>query len=174
MGTTSKLGLRYPEGTVQANTLHTHIKNLADDVDAKLPTLKKLGEAWWQSIGPQTSPFGNNGTDVYAYVPGSRQGIPAGSKMMQIHFDTRCRAQANAACYWGLCGQWETGAQFGIITGVRRHNGGDQYADTGCTITGWVDVAGHTEFKPYAVINVDSGGVGMWPGIANFHAFYFA
>lgn len=36
MGTTTNRALRYPEGTVLANTLHTHIKNLADDVDAQL------------------------------------------------------------------------------------------------------------------------------------------
>lgn len=51
MGTTSQ-GLRYPESTVLANTLHTQIKNLADDVDAKIfdtgwqiPT---LGSPWVQ------------------------------------------------------------------------------------------------------------------------------
>jgi hypothetical protein len=37
MGTTPRRGLRYPESTVLANTLHTQIKNLADDVDAALP-----------------------------------------------------------------------------------------------------------------------------------------
>ena len=37
MGVTSK-GLRYPEATVLANTLHTRIKELADDVNAGLVT----------------------------------------------------------------------------------------------------------------------------------------
>lgn len=36
MGTTTNRALRYPEGTVLSNTLHTQIKNLADDVDAQL------------------------------------------------------------------------------------------------------------------------------------------
>ena len=35
MGTTSK-GLRYPEGTVLGNTLHTRIKELADDTNTQL------------------------------------------------------------------------------------------------------------------------------------------
>lgn len=35
MGTTSK-GLRYPEGTVLANTLHTRIKELADDANTQM------------------------------------------------------------------------------------------------------------------------------------------
>jgi len=34
MGTTTNMALRYPEPTVLANTLHTQIKNLAEDVDA--------------------------------------------------------------------------------------------------------------------------------------------
>lgn len=36
MGSTSKHGLRYPESTVLANTLHTRIKDLADDTDLQL------------------------------------------------------------------------------------------------------------------------------------------
>lgn len=35
MGTTTNRGLRYPEGVALGNTMHTQIKNLADDVDAK-------------------------------------------------------------------------------------------------------------------------------------------
>jgi hypothetical protein len=38
MGTTSPKGLRYPEPTVEARTLHTQIKNLADDVNGVLTT----------------------------------------------------------------------------------------------------------------------------------------
>lgn len=37
MGTTTNKLLRYPEPTVLANTLHTHIKNLAEDVDKADP-----------------------------------------------------------------------------------------------------------------------------------------
>lgn len=36
MGTTNPKGLRYPEPTAEARTLHTQIKNLADDTNAVL------------------------------------------------------------------------------------------------------------------------------------------
>jgi len=36
MGSTSKRGLRYPESTVLANTLHTRIKELAEDTELQL------------------------------------------------------------------------------------------------------------------------------------------
>ena len=36
MGTTSPKGLRYPEPTAEARTLHTQVKNLADDVNGVL------------------------------------------------------------------------------------------------------------------------------------------
>lgn len=175
MGTTPNLGLRYPESTVLANTLHTQIKNLADDVDAKLPYLKFLGSTWWTGVGAENGgSFQNNGTDSYAYVPPTRNSIPAGTKVINVTCDIPARAGANAACYWYLCGQWETGETFIIQPGIRKHNGGDQFMAMGFVTTGWVYTSGHTQFKPYVAINVDTGGVGVQGGQGNFQTHFFA
>lgn len=44
MGTTATRLLRYPEGSVASNLLHTQIKNLADDLEAK------LSDSGWQNL----------------------------------------------------------------------------------------------------------------------------
>lgn len=90
MGTTANRGLRYPESTVLANTLHTQIKNLADDVDAQL-----FDTGWialpliapWVNYGGghRTAAYRRKGGIVYLQglimngpVPGNIAQLPAG------------------------------------------------------------------------------------------------
>lgn len=92
MGITSRLALRYPEATALANTIHTQIKNLAEDVDSKLDfpsityDLRGAGEstphgAWYDVIywvpGETDSRIPWNGTSTFTLTDAGIYAITA-------------------------------------------------------------------------------------------------
>jgi hypothetical protein len=164
MGATAR-GLRYPEATVLANTLHTQIKNLADDVQeefdglvipAPTPQLTILSQGMDIS-SHLTAVASNTASDVTVWQV-SGIGIPAGARIVKGGMEYRTRAGANAALYAKLLFNFGLGwIQLGL---TRFHNSGDSYmAGTGLLQADYMVPAGATSFSMAINLNVDSGGV---------------
>lgn len=64
MGTTSKRGLRYPDATTLANTLHTRIKELADDTELNLDYVSMGGVQKVENLAG----FSESGNNVSGYL----------------------------------------------------------------------------------------------------------
>src|SRR6478736_49691 len=67
MGSTAKRGLRYPEATALANTLHTQIKNLADDTDFLVDYTSIPGTGNMQRIN-NVAMFQESGSNLTGYI----------------------------------------------------------------------------------------------------------
>lgn len=158
MGTTTK-GLRYPEGTVLRNTLHTQIKNLADDMnaalvsrDARFDGLDTKTSATNADLAIRGLPISRYGGSIAAatsmpndsanriiYRNASLGTVPAAARTAQVSMSTTANCVANAQCWWAPqftsdgAVTWKT--MFPSVSFVNFHNNGTAALNMGFAVS---------------------------------------
>lgn len=172
MGTTTR-SLRYPEATVLANTLHTQIKNLADDVTTQLNAVKVeiVGRELVQQLhGGGT--FSNSGSDfpfgLYTLT------IPSGTEIIDLFASGNASAAANGACYWYLQCRPASGLWFNVDSS-RCHNNAVPATNLSPQLWGSTtpaELGSPATFQVRLVVNVDAGGSAVSAGPFHLNAVY--
>lgn len=184
MGVTSK-GLRYPEGVVIANTIHTKIKELAEDVDAGLGTrdtrlngLDSKTDSTNSVISSRGLPISRHG----GYVPRSTNlpnndaaytthsvnnfaVVPANARTIVVSMNVNCQANANAQNHWSplinYTGAWQW--MWGSVEYVAVHNNNNTFLNMGFAITSVFDVRSYIgSYVSLAVNGRNDVGSGAW------------
>lgn len=161
MGTTSK-GLRYPEATVLGNTLHTRIKELADDMNTQLvsrdtrfdgldsktnttnATLATRGLPISRHSGYRAADTNlpNNSTAYTTHFATNLVTVPANSRTAVVSMHMPAHCVANAQCHWnplvsfGASG-WMSMFGSGYVT---VHNQGQPAINMGFAVSSVFDV----------------------------------
>lgn len=170
MGTTSK-GLRYPEGTVLANTLHTHIKNLADDVNPFMAAHDIRGVPISRHGGAsgriQNTPNDNVARTVHQVQ--NFAVVPAGAVTAHVSMSVAAQCAANAQVWWrpmfspvnGVGGVWW---DLYISGGyVNSHNQSQPVLNMGFGVSGIFDVRSYIGGSCGLAVNAyNDPGSGGW------------
>lgn len=170
---TANRGLRYPEGTAIGNTMHTRIKELAEDVDSQFQAVKVevIGRQFHQQAhaGGQ---FTNSGSD-FAFGQQTIS-IPTGTEIIEIHAGNHGSSSANAAAYFYLQVMNNAGTWISIATS-RVHNNAVPATGLGACLTSTV---GMNELGPVSssqvrlIINVDASGSAIYLGPTHYTLVY--
>lgn len=188
MGTTTK-GLRYPEANVLGNTLHTRIKELAEDTntqlvsrDTRLDGLDTKTTATNNSLAAIGLPIARYGGvkapnsnipndsvartiwDVYsfAYVPGN-----ATTAIVSLSANAVC--DTNAQVWWkpmfspinGAGGDWQS--LFASVDYVNVHNNGNTFINMGYAVSSIHNVSSYRgQLAGLAVNAHNDTGSGAW------------
>lgn len=159
MGTTSPKGLRYPEPTTEARTLHTRIKELADDAnsvlvthDARFTALDSKTNATNADLANRAYPqyrYGNS-AGVFTFSPndGVNRTISQHTDQFYVHPSANtivvslmqasfCSGVGGAACVWDpLVNFGGTGWQQVSGNSHRVHNQENRQLDMGFHVVG--------------------------------------
>lgn len=185
MGTTSPKGLRYPEPTALARTLHTQIKNLADDMnaalvaqDVRLLALDNKTDATNTVVNNQTgmvlARYGN-AAGVFTHSPNDgglrtinqhtdQFYIPTNAKVLVVSFENTAFATANAAGAWYPLVSLTTGGGNWIGLGEYvTHNQAQPGIDLGFNCVHQVDVRNNVgNFGSVALNHYADMGSASW------------
>lgn len=158
MGITSPKGLRYPEPTTEARTLHTRIKELADDTntvliahDARFTGLDTKTNTTNSSLALRGMPQWQYGKSagVYTHSPNDyvNRTISQHTDQFYVHPSANyIQVSMKQSSYCGAgnaAGSWEALVNFGGTgwqavtgTGINVHNQGNAVLDLGFHVVG--------------------------------------
>lgn len=188
MGTTSK-GLRYPEGTVLGNTLHTRIKELADDADAALvsrdtrfdglDTKTNATNADLALRGMPISRYGgskatntnlpNDGVVRTIWNVNGLAYVPSNARTVMVSMAAAAQCVANAQVWWkpmfsginGVGGDWQT--MFPSVDYASCHNQANTSLNMGFAVSSVFNVVPYRgELAALAVNAHNDAGSGAW------------
>ena len=188
MGTTSK-GLRYPEGTVLGNTLHTRIKELADDTNAQLVSRDARFD------GLDTKTYATNADLALRGMPISRYGgskvantnlpndsevrtiwdvynivtIPSNARTVMVSMSAPAHCGTNAQVWWkpmfsginGAGGDWQT--MFPSVDYASCHNQTNTSLNMGFSVSSVFNVVSYRgQLAGLAVNGYNDTSSGAW------------
>lgn len=177
MGTTSPKGFRYPEPTTEARTLHTTIKDLADDVTDVFIEHDDRLDVMDTSLGGKGVPIGRVGYRAGTLTNSPNDWIertihqatyviliPNNAVTAHVSMSASATCAGNAAVYWkplvsiNNTGSWTQLSSPDLLS----HNQGQPALDIGFEVSGVVNVvAGRGNYIALAVNSyVDSGSAG--------------
>jgi hypothetical protein len=188
MGTTSK-GLRYPEGTVLGNTLHTRIKELADDTnaalvsrDARLDGLDTKTNATNADLALRGMPISRYGGTINpaSNIPNdsgvrtiwslySFAYVPANCRTVQVSLSANAQCVTNAQVHWkpmfsginGAGGDWQM--MFPSVDYVNVHNGGNTVLNMGFAVSSIFNMIPYRNQLAGIAVNAHNDtGSGAW------------
>lgn len=184
MGVTSK-GLRYPEGVVIGNTIHTKIKELAEDVDGALGTrdtrldgldsktnttnstlaLRGLPISRHGGYTPRITNLANNDANYTTHQVNNFAVVPANARTVVVSMDVNSQCNANAQNHWsplinfGLGWNW----MWGSVEYAAVHNNNNTFLNMGFSITSVYDVRSYIGANVSLAVNGRNDiGSGAW------------
>jgi hypothetical protein len=184
MGTTTK-GLRYPEANVLGNTLHTRIKELADDMnaalvsrdtrfdglDTKTNTTNTVLAARGLPISRHngwvaTSTNLPNNSSVYTtHLVSNPMIVPTGARVAVVSMQCNSRCETNAQMHWQPCVNFNAGwiGLWGNTAYASVHNQGQPALNMGFAVTAAFDVRDRVgQYTSLAVNAHNDTGSGAW------------
>lgn len=184
MGTTSK-GLRYPEATVLGNTLHTRIKELADDMntqlvsrdtrfdglDTKTNATNTLLNARGLPIS-RHSGFGATGTNLpndaiarTTHYMMNLVTVPSGARTAVVSMHLPAHCVTNAQCHWNPLASFGGSGWMSMFGSgyISVHNQGNTAVNMGFSVASVFDVRSYvgTNFGVAMDAHNDTGS-GAW------------
>lgn len=171
MGTTSR-GLRYPEGTVLANTLHTQIKNLADDINPILleHDIRGLPLTRYGGASPRLTQSPNDNVERTIHIVQNIAAIPSNAVTAHVSMSVGAQAAANAQCWWKPMFSGNNGSTwfflYNVTAGngyVNSHNQSQPAINLGFAVSGVFDVRSYRGGQlALAVNSYNDPGSGAW------------
>lgn len=174
MGTTSQ-GLRYPEATSAAAKLHTRVKELADDIDAKLVVQSIRGVPISRHAGATQglTHLPDNDGLYNTHIPSPIATIHPAACSLHISIHVSARCEGNAQCHWYPQYTLNNGGVWNNFTPLEFfsfHNNNNAYVDMGLIMSINVDVrAARGQQFGLALSGRNDGGSVGWIHVGYLH-----